>query len=234
MRLEGFVQVDSMKLKKTVLVLLMFFITGCSVEYTLTINEDKTLDESLTILQSNSLWGSTKTEISYQIDSTLVFAKDETEPAYFYNQEKVLGNANSGVKYSYQFNKDNFISDSEFIRNCFDSYELYLEEEMLNISASGFKCSTALGDDYNLSINIVTDGKVINGNYDKNNENKYTWNIRADEDVSIELTMDLSKPKTVTEHYEENKYSLLIIVSIVLLLCGIILVAYIKNKKNNS
>ena len=214
--------------------LFILFITGCSTNYTLTVNEDKTLDESIEILQPNTFWGSNQKEINYQIDSTLVFAKDETEPAYFYNQEKVLGSTNSGVKYSYQFNKDNFISDSEFVKNCFDLSEFYLDEQWLNISISGFKCASVLGNDYNLSISIVADGKVLSGNYDKNEENKYTWIISNDEDVTIDLVMDLTKPKTVTKYFEENKSSFLLIIGTLALLCGIILVAYIKNKKNNS
>ena len=223
-----------MKFKKIFLVALLFFITGCSAEYTLTVNDDQTIDESIVVLKSNNLWGSNNEEINEQIDWTLVFAKDETEPAYFYNQEKVLGNNNSGVKYSYKFNKDNFISDSDIIKNCFDSYEFYLDDEWLNISASGFKCSSALGNNYNLSINIIANGKVISGNYDKNNKNKYTWIISEDKDVSVNLIIDLTKSKTMLELYDENKYSNLIIISIGLLLCAIMLVAYIKNKKNNS
>lgn len=223
-----------MKFKKLILVALLLLVTGCSTEYTVKVNSDQTIDETIVVLQPNNLWGSNKEEINEQIDWTLVFAKDETEPAYFYNQEKILGTTHSGVKYSYKFNKDNFVSDSDIIKNCFDSYDFYLDEQWLNISASQFKCFDTLGNNYSLSINIITDGKVINGNYDKNDGNKYTWTISEDEDVSINLLIDLTKPKTMLEHFEENKYSVLIIISVVVLLCGILLVAYIKNKKNNS
>lgn len=223
-----------MRLKKIILILLLF-ITGCSAEYTISINDNQSIDESIVILQPNSFWGNNKEEINEQLEWSLVFAEDETETAYFYKHEKVLNNLESGLKYSYNFDKNNFISDSEFIKNCFDSFNFFLIDDSLNISASGFKCNSALGEDYSLLINIVTDGEVVDGNYERNNKNKYTWAFsEEDDDISIYLKMDLTKATTIAEYYEQNKIYLFMIIGIIVLLGGILLFAYIQNRKNNS
>lgn len=234
-KLDRFVvknKVISMKFRKVILLFLLFLLTGCSVEYNLIVNEDKNIEESVVVLQPNSFWGNTREEIEEQLFWTLVFSKDETEPAYFYNQEQILGDVNSGVKYSYEFkNIENFESESEILKNCFESYNVELDNNILSINASGFKCMSVLGDDFNININIISDGKVITGNYDKNNYNKYTWNINSDDIINIELSIDTSKINTQAF---TDIFVPVLIIFVVLLLFGMILFAYIKNRKNNS
>lgn len=225
-----------MKIKKLMLMLLSVLITGCTVEYNLVINDDKTVDESITVLQPNSSWGNNIEEINEQIDWTLVFAKDETEPAYFYNQEKIVGDTNSGVQYQYKFDADEFTTQSEFLRNCFTTYDFSLSDTSLYINASEFICSSALGNDFTLDINIVADGEVISGNYDTRKDNKYTWNISPGDDTYIYLNIDVTKTEeTIIDKLDTNNMTPIVVVGLIVVFLGVILlIAYIKNKENNS
>lgn len=226
-----------MRLKKIILILILFLLTGCTVDYNLVINNSGTIDESLVIMENNSFFGTSNGEVNKQLDSILVFAKDETEPAYFYNHEKILGNVSSGVKYSYSFTFDNFRTQSEFLRRCFENYDLNFESNRVNILASNFMCQDQLGDDFDLNINIQVDGNVVEGNFDKKINNKYTWNVKENNDVSIKLIVN-NIANNQDEHSKQQKSNIIIIVVsvlvVLLMLFGILLFGYTKNKQNNS
>ena len=222
-----------MKFKKLVLLIVIFLISGCSVDYNLTINEDKSFIESITILQPNSLWGSSKEEIAEQLHWALVFAKDETEPAHFYDQEKILGGSSSGAKFSYKFGDDEFNSQSAFLKNCFSSHDVLFLNNKLYLNAIEFKCYNLLGDNYDLRININVKGKVISGNYSSQNGNIYTWNLKENDNVSIDLIVDLTKEEAQSTTIN-NVIIIGIITVVIILLIAVALVAYKKIRDNNN
>jgi hypothetical protein len=82
--------------------------------------------------------------------------------------------------------------------------------------------------------------KVTEENADIVKGNTYTWNIRKDEDLkNIKLTFDTDE--TVDSKifnfgfFKINvKYSVLAVVGFIAIILGIVLVVYIRNKKNNQ
>lgn len=228
-----------MKLKKILLFIILFLVTGCTAEYNLVISDDKTITESITMLQPNSFWGSTTKEINEQLDWSLVFSKDETEPAYFYNQRKILGSSYSGAEFQYKFNADNFKTESEFLRNCFENYNFSLDEQELIITAYNFKCYSTLGNDFKLNVNITTNGEKSSGNYDVQNGNKYIWNFNQNDNIYIKLNVDYTKKdSSIGDAFNKMTNESFIIVIFVIaigLVLGIsALIMYMKNRKNNS
>ncbi|MBE6152096.1 MAG: hypothetical protein E7165_02130 [Firmicutes bacterium] len=221
-----------MKLKRLFLLIIIFLITGCSVDYNLTVNDDYTFEESVTILQPNSLWGSSQEEISRQVYWALVFARDETEPAYFYRQEKILGDSKSGAKLSYTFSKDEFKSQSAFLKSCFSSYDVLFQGNKLYLTAGGFKCYDLLGDNYDLRVNINVQGQTISGNYNSKNNNTYTWVLKKEDDVIIDLVVDITKEEVKSS--DDKNLIIGIIIGVIILLIGVALVAYKKIKDNNN
>lgn len=221
-----------MKFKRMILLFLLFLLTtGCSVEYNLIINEDETINESFSVLQPNNLWGNNREEIEEQLYWTLVFAKDETEPAYFYNHEQILGDINSGVKYSYNFRSiEGFKADSEVLKNCFEDYDIRFDNSILQINLNEFKCEKVSGDNFDLKINIVVDGTAIGGNYDQKNGNKYTWNINSKDNVNIVLSLNTMQK----EVNSDIKLIGIITLVVLIIIIGILSFAYIKNRRNNS
>lgn len=219
-----------MRKKIFFLLIAVFFISGCSVEYNLVIDNDNQVEESVTILQKNSLLGRTTTEINKNLDSMLLFANDEVEPAYFYKKEKIVGASKSGVEYSYDFTLDNYQVESEILKNCYENYSAVLSQERLVISADTFMCSLTMNNDYDLTINITADGEVVSGNYHKKSGDTYTWILDENNSDSINLVLDRSK----LDDGLGNILLTILVVGVVLIVGIIVLVGYMRNKNNNK
>lgn len=220
-----------MKKKLIIFCLILFFMCGCDANYNLVINDDNTINESITVLQKNILIGSDMDKINDQLDWTLIFATDETEPAYFYNMEKVIGSQYSGIKLDYSFNSNNFLTDSEVLKTCYENYHFSVNDERIVISAKGFKCSLTLGDTYNLKVNITAKGKLLNGNFDQKKDDTYIWNISNSDSSDIILNID-------RKNIGNNGYEFLPLIGlivVILLVVGIIvLIIWNKRTSNNK
>lgn len=215
-----------MKIKYVVLLALAFFLTGCNVQYNLTIKGDKAI-ESFTALEDNFLLGNSKKEIEDYLKWTIVLSGDETEVAYFYDKSKILGKDESGIKYNYSFDLDKFSEESDVLNNCFNAHNVIINGNRIDISASGFMCSENIGSG-NLRININVPGEVISGNFDNSEKNTYIWNFNSGYSKDIYLSVD----RTNVDINEDDN-ALLIVVLAFLVLGGIIfLIAYKKHKSN--
>ena len=194
------------------------------------INNDNTIKEQVIILQENNLLGNTIQEINQRLNWILTMSGDETEPANFYNKEKIVNSDKSGLVYSYDFKHDNFVVESEVLRACYDEYNLTLNEQKLSIYARDFKCEFALGENYDLTVNITADGEVIDGNYDKKSGDTYTWNLDESNSNYISLNVD----RTKTNQGLENTLLIVLAVGAILIIGAILLVAYMRNKNSNK
>ena len=221
-----------MKRKICILLMSTFLISGCSLEYNLVINDDNTIKETVDILEKNSLIGKSMNEVNEQLDWSLIFSEDETEPGYFYKKEKILGSTQSGLKYSYNFTVDNFVQETEAFKTCYENYSLKLKEDILEIYASDFKCSLTLGNDYDLTINITVNGELINGNFHKRNNNTYIWTFN--ENTENYISLKVNRAEYNNSNNNQYLWGILLATGALLLVGLIILIAYIKNKNNNK
>ena len=216
-----------MKLKRfiTLFIILVLF-SGCEANYYLTIDDDDNIKEKITLLEKNSIIGSTENEVKEQLEWVLIFSDDETEPAYFYNKQMILGTNKSGVEFDYNFDANNFYLESDIMRNCFSKYDFVLTEELLKISASGFRCLENIGDG-NIVVNIAANGELISGNFEQNRDNHYIWNLSSSKANELDLTIDRSKVGQ-----KADDWTLVIIILLVVGIIGgiIFFVAYSKNK----
>lgn len=219
-----------MKKKLILFTMILFLLTGCTVEYNLVIHDDNTVQESATILQKNYVFGNTIDEVKEQLNWELVFTGDEITPGYFYNRETVIGASDSGLKYDYSFNTINFETESEFLKTCYETYNIKIDEEIIYIYARGFKCSSQLNNDYNLKINITANGQVVEGNYNKKSGNTYTWNLNNLNSDYINLKLN---KKSLDNNFTILSTLLLIFVPVLIAIIVLITI-YIKNKQNNK
>lgn len=220
-------------MKKRVIILfvmVLFLLTGCDVEYNLVINDDNTIQESATILQKNYVFGNTIDDVKEQIEWELVFTGDEITPAYFYNREAVIGSSESGLKYNYNFTTKNFETESEFLKNCYENYDVQFKEDEISIYAQKFRCSSQLSSKYNLKVNIAVNGEVLEGNYNQKEGNVYTWNLN--ENNSDYINLRISKNSKTNSTFN-TMTMFLIIVPLLIIIISLIIV-YVKNKQNNK
>lgn len=219
-----------MKKKFAFFISVLLLLSGCQAEYNLTIEDNGKITEELFVLQNNSFFGNSIIDINEQLDWSIIMNSDEVQPAYFYKKNKIVGSDKSGLQYNYDFDYNNFSDESEILKNCFGSYSFKFDDEQLVISATDFICNLSLGDNYNLTVNITANGDVLDGNFSKKSDNKYTWYLNESTSDYISLVLD----RTNLDNGLEKMLPIFLIGVAVLIVGGIILIAYIKNKSNNK
>lgn len=223
-------------MKKLLLLLIVIFcLTGCDVNYNLVISEDS-FDETITLsfLKSQNSYEDVSANLGVITPATLsssetrYYDSDITEDSNYYNL-------------IYKFNHDSTsISNAYFIRNCYPDLEIVNTNDKIEISTGNqFMCY--YGDDGlkadSVNINITTKMNVLNNNADNVSGNTYTWTINETNYNNKPIEMQIQKPLDVQSVIEENDNSFTLIFVIVIMLLVILIVYLVikfKTKKNNS
>ena len=229
------------RIKKIVLILIIILLSGCSVEYNLTINEDSSVNEKVVASENTNRMKintglSEDQSVNYlykMFDRTGLDTKISTVQKNGVTISTVTGSYNSLDKYSKNFTSDLFKEAS--VKKDGNIITLTFDQSMMLSSNS----SRGLIYD-NVIVNITVPFKVIEHNADTYKRNTYTWNIGKDQKLKqIKIKYDKSDLINAKEiklgNFKFNvKYSYMVI-GVLLLVVGIIaLIVYINNKKNNK
>lgn len=235
----------SRRLKKILILFIVFTLTGCTAEYNLTINDTKDVIESLNVVETNKelfekkyeeLSGSSPKEY---LETNLkwptpVDYNTETNPleptkiqgASYYNKKNISTSLKLGINYNYNFTSSNY-KNSNILNSCYD-YKYDIIKDVVTFKTEGdIKCF----DEYPLleevHFNLKTTCHVINSNADVKGNERYTWKIKKDNKKSINFSIDCGKKKNI-------KVPFAIMVPIYIVLVGIgILILKISYRINN-
>lgn len=213
----------------------ILFLTGCTVNYDVTIDEDS-FDESISL-------SFLKSQTSY--NDLLVYKNDETpinvhgDENKFYDSQITENFNNYVLTYKYKHDM-NSINDAYFIKNCYPNFSLVNSDQMIRISSGNqFMCLN--GDDGlsadSVSITIKTDMKVISNNADKVSGNSYTWNIDETNYDNKPINLVIQRDMNVQDIIVENDSSftlIFVVITVLVLLLVIFMVIRLKAKKNNA
>ena len=182
-----------MKNKIFLLVITILFLTGCSCEYNLTIN-DNNYKENIRIIADN------EEEISYiNYNWKIPTDKDEynlvgdtgTNPNYKSDLYDYKIN-NNILTFDYNFNKSSYINSSA-VSVCYDRLNIENHKNALiiatSIKANCFEKQPGLNK---ITINITVDKEVISSNSDEINGKTYTWYITKNNYSNKSITLTLS------------------------------------------
>lgn len=217
-------------MKKIILFFLIIFISGCTSEYNLTI-ENNSFKENINISINKNLIPEQSTISGVETDDSITPFLEEPTPAFFsqydkYYEKKVEDKGNYydiNLKYNYTF--DEFKGASS-LKTCFEKIKIS-GEDIYYINLKGmFYC---LYSD-SVDIKIKTNNDVINHNADRKEGNTYIWNIHSGNANNVDILFEVSKDI-------KNK-SIILEISIVvglLIILGIVLnIIKKKNKENNN
>lgn len=242
-----------MKVKKIiVLFFLIFILTGCTVNYDLNIS-DKVISENISIIDYNEVnWDIFKSYGSYSMDDTTYrdlinnYAKEDSviysmnDNSGNYDKE-IINNSNSlGIKLNYDYKLDEFYKES-LIRNCYKYFSVNNDNGVYTLSTSKvFMCfnnDNPLLDRVNVKIKV--DYEVIENNADSFSDNEYIWNINKEnagnKPIILSFRVDKAKGNIFEEVlFNDDKVSIAIIIFALAFVIGIVIFAFIKNKKNNK
>ena len=194
--------------KKLLIILCIFFFTGCDVEYNLTISDNNLFDENITMsfLKSNTNYDDV---LIYKENKTPISGEpDEKE---YYNSSVVNNGNYYDLIYTYKHDI-NSIRNSYFINNCYRDFSMIdNNNEIVFTSGNNFSCFN--GDDglqaNSIKVNINTKLKVLKNNADEVNGDTYTWYINHSNYLtkSIDFTLEKNQSSTSDFTLEKNQSS---------------------------
>ena len=231
-----------MKKKILILILLIFMISGCSVEVNVDISDNKIKESNDITIYQNAIYTKDILRTSFR-NYIPIYASDlivDTVPdqpfsdVLYYNKNTTdLGNGYR-FNYSYDFDIDKY-GDARTIKDGFRDYSYSYRNDIISLSTDNE--GLIYFDEYPLleevTINIKTDYLVEENNADKVNGNTYTWVFNKESKKSIKIVVDTSKSGARVLGIVDT--STVITLGVVILIILIILVLLlIRNRKNNK
>lgn len=229
------------KFKYLFILFVVIVLTGCSVDYKLTINEDLSINEEViateytkVIEKKTNLEG--EEAINYLYD---MFRKELPNEKFYYDTINNMTKAT--VTESYESFAD---FEESFSNDLFFPLTYKKEKNIVTLSTPQIM---KLGNHYSrsliydeVSITLVVPFKVLENNADRVRGNEYTWNIEKDKDLrKIKIKFDTSRGKNgFSLNLKKKKikinYGYVVTGVIVSIICLAILIITINNRKNNK
>lgn len=194
---------EGKSLKKKVLLLLpiLLLMTGCDVNYELTIDETGFLEDTIIATdetENEQYNGSRLSDFLLSFSQSYIPSYfnpenyDSLQGGYqvgveFYDIKEYLYNNDTGIEATYNFNSYD-LHRSRAIKECFSEITIQKNEDVYRINTSrgcnAFKNYSLLE---NLTVRIKTDYNVIYHNADEVEDNEYIWYINKDNYQSTEI-----------------------------------------------
>lgn len=214
--------------KILILIISIFILSGCTVEYNATITKDN-------VLENIVLNGNKEDDFpvpAYITDQGPSLTDQKVEGIEYY--EVNYGENLRNFKYKFPFER---YKDSRGINYCYKNVSINeINENSYRLSTNNYNsCIDYYQEIENLTINLhfADDFKITNHNADEVKGNTYTWLINRQnyDNKTIEITYSLAE--TTKEEYENNKkINFLVIVSCFgILIIVLTVVIKFKNKK---
>ena len=228
------------KIKIFIFLCLVLLLSGCSVEYDLTLNDDLTVSEKVVATEKTKrMEALTKQKGKQAVNYLYDMFKRNGEDITLTSREDDYNT------YATVITSHEDINDyaSKFSSDVFDNVNVTKDGNIITFSAEQKELLSSdtnyslLYDD--ITVNITIPFEVTSNNADKVNGNTYTWNIKKDSDYkTIEFSYKEGNKKDEVNINVNNEtynihYGVVIAVGLVIIIGSIVLFVYIKNKKNN-
>ena len=221
------------KTKVFILICCIFLLSGCSVEYNLTINES-TMEEDINAIFDKA----TESEIASRMEGIrrTAFYNYDTRENEYYDFTKRETNDNIILNYNYQY-MGNDLYKSEAASRCYYKRIVNVTDDDITINTDNqVACLYKDGDREieDIIVNVRTNLTVLESNADKVNGNVYTWNINDQNYTNKPIYIKIEK-----ERYQEpfiSQFISIIVLIITFVMIGILIYfkAIRKHKKNNK
>lgn len=228
------------KIRLIIMLMLVFLVSGCSVEYNLVINEDSSINEEIIASEkTNRLESMTRLNGEQACNYLYNMFKRDSDTSGASCSEK--NSITYGTVRAIYTDVDDLAS--KFKSDIFETVEVLKNDDEITITATQ---KEELGGDAgttyiynNIEVNITVPFEVVENNADSVSKNTYTWIIEEDEKVkTIKIVYkDKELPNRANIKISDNKYNLryeyFIIGAIVAIILGIVVFVFIRSKKNN-
>lgn len=220
---------------KSLFIIILILITGCSVEYNL--NIDSSFSEHTVYIPESSeemIDGTQYRLPALFSESRLTYDNSNLKEIKYYNIKTLKDN-----KFSFNFvYDDNQLNDSNIANSCYQFFSVDAKENEVSIlTGNKFYCFDVYEELDSVTININSNYKVIQSNADKIVGKKHTWYITRENasNKPIIFVYDKSKKNMTIMQYLIDNVPLVVVVGTTLMLVGItFLIINTKKKKANK
>lgn len=218
------------------LMILCVFLSGCSIEYNLVINDDKIKENINLSSNKNEIFNNQNLSNIYNLaskTSRVALNKDykdihDTEGNIvsgidgvgYYTLKYLNNNTNSKLSADYTYNLNDYKEANE-IPEYVGMFKIDISEEEYNIQVGNFSFFNTYNTVERLKVNITSDKEVLSNNADSINGNTYTWNIDKNNYNSKNIKFKIKLEKQPEED-KKTKNSKTIIIC-----CGLIFIGSI-------
>lgn len=227
--------------KGLILIIITLLLTGCKVEYSLTLNDKLILEENIKITPTTDSDLEELKDfklnipISKDIDDYSLFQEKDEEIKY-YEKNK----ANNLISFSYKYKEKDY---SDYIDSTLSNlaYE-YISVSKINDNELTLSSSKEfmLFNDYDtleeVKITIETNYKVLSTNADEVNRHKYTWYLTKDSAYGKGIYLKVNPSKEDLTFFEKllrGDYFNSFTVTLLIACIGFIIYIFLKKRSNN-
>lgn len=225
------------RIKILFLFIVLFLLSGCTANYRLSISESGEIEEDIKFLESTSVLKTFSNSIQSDLDKELQNVKQSGIYDSYTMDAFVEDGYGIGTGKRVYSSFDNFKNNSIIVNEMFEDISIIDNGKVVSIHlklVSNFKyfeessMYSSLLDKVNFEINIPY--KVIDGNYDKEENGVYTWTINKGENLKG-INISYSTNENI---FDKIPLSIWIISSIIFVILLISVYVYIKYKLNSK
>lgn len=224
-----------------ILIIIILLLTGCKVDYNLTLDDKLILKENITIFPTmdndlNELKDfKLNIPIDKEIDDYSVF-KEKIEGIEYYKKNKT----DSSINFSYKYKRGDYYdyTESTLTNLAYDyiSISKINDEELTLSSSKEFKLFKEYDTLEEVKITIETNYKVLSNNADEISRHKYTWYLTKDNAYGKGIYLKVNPSKEDLNFFEKllrGDYLNSFTVTLFIVGIGFIIYTYLKKKSNN-
>lgn len=221
-----------------IFICLLILCSGCTADYTLTINEDFTVKESFTAMETAEFYNEYKNSSVQKVIGFILEPNLEYLNENGYQVDQVINKKDAGAKIEKTYDSiDEFKRDSKLPNQIASNWSYVDNGDTVTLTIKGALNQDEQDQDGRYVIDearvkIVVPFEVINHNADSNNDNTYTWDFDA-KSGEKEIAITFNKMKKVDKG-EEPPYIIFGIIVVIVLILGIVIYSIIQGNKNRN
>ena len=220
------------------LIFLCLFCIGCEAKYELVINEDLTVEESITGLEDNEFYGQYYKSTKERVVGFLTETVDDYLNEIGYLKTFVDYGDLAGALVNKKFSSiDEYFEKSESYTQFYDDWDYTIKNGVVTISLKDQllrnedSIDRYVIDTCDVSITLPFKVKKSNANHIDKKTNTYTWNLDDETAQDIYIKFDTTKKA----NYDNSNYlSYAIIIIVLIAITALIYYIYDKNKLSNE
>lgn len=237
---------DKMKKKILFLVIFVFFVSGCEINYNLEIKDDKYTESvsATAIPEKESDEVSLPSELFYKsyekkpiplFTDTIMQSESnkKIDGVKYYNSEDLSNGNLVGMKYTGDFTYNDF-QKSYMVNYAYNRFLIAtVDNNTILSTGEHFKLFEQFENLDKVNITIKTNHKVIENNADEVNGDKYIWHVTKEDAKNKSIYLKMSKEAKSSGNIILLKFAL-ILLGIVLIIGAVFFIIKAKGNKNNK